>query len=309
LTCCGSGKSDDALKEQFNMAFDRWVSPWSRTWAHVIFKKHHTQLNDLWWSHHCASRRAANLARSVGEHESAIKAFPAASIDRGRANMSLQQWYGYYCEFDNWNRLSNALALCSYFEIFLVKVVSQALRSDPACLLNSPRAVDGVALLKRNELPDIKPQLLSITKNDWSGRVAAYRRFFSYVPPQLEDNIGELDHLRKLRNAVGHSFGRELEDYDSPLVFKAAELQRLSDTRLIKWLGIVENACNAIDDHLRKTHIGSFEIFDAYHSWDKKFHMGHQSEEGAFKHLFPPRTGLAGNVKYFREAIAHYRRS
>ncbi len=83
-------------------------------------------------------------------------------------------------------------------------------------------------------------------------------------------------------------------------------MQTLSDKRLVKWLGIVENACNAIDEHLRVKHIGAFEIFDAYYSWDKKFHMGHQNEEGAFKQLFPPRQGVG--AMYFRDALAYYKR-
>lgn len=291
------------------MPFNRWRCPWARTWSHVIFKKHHTQLNDLWWSHHSASRRAASIAKSVGHSSPAIKAFPAAAFHAGREKMPLEDWYKHYLEFDNWVRLSNAMALCSYFEVFLAKSVSLALRSDPATLLGSSRAVDGVKLLKENRLPDFKDEITSITKNNWSARIHAYRKYFGEVPNALASQESELDQLRILRNGVGHAFGRNLDDYESPFVFEPKALARLSEKRLKKWLGVVENAANAIEDHLRDKHIGAFEVFDAYHAWDKKFYPGSNNEQGAFRNLFPYRPGDASNAKYFKDAIDYYKKS
>lgn len=289
------------------MAFDRWKTPWDRTWAYVLFKKHHTQLNDLWWSHHCASRRASSIANSVGINNPTINAFPAAIVDKGRAHMQINEWYSHYSEFDNWVRLSNAMALNSYFEIYLSKVILLALRSDPATILNSSKAVDGVALLKLNDMPDFKDHLTVVTKGSWSARISAYKKNFGVVPIELLENESDLDQLRILRNGVGHAFGRELNDYESPLTFEIKKLQRLSDKRLKKWLGIVESVVNAIDKHLREDHIGAFEVFETYHAWDKKFHMGHTTEHHALKLLFPHRPGISRDPRYFEAAIHHYK--
>lgn len=291
------------------MLFERWKSPWDRTWAYVVFKKHHTQLNDLRWSHHCASRRASSIAKSVGGKNPASKAFPAAVSDKGRSNMPLDEWYVHYSDFDNWMRLSNSMALCSYFEIYIAKVVNLALRSDPAILLNSSKAVDGAVLLKNGSLPDFKDQVTSITKGTWSARISAYKKYFGTAPQALIDSESELDRLRILRNGVGHAFGRELNDYESPLVFEAKKLQRISDNRLEKWLGVVEKVVHAMDEHLREKHIGSFEVIEAYHAWDKKFHMGHTTEHATFKKLFPIRSGLTRQKKYFEDAIKYYKNS
>ncbi|WP_155631006.1 hypothetical protein [Burkholderia cepacia] len=289
------------------MHFDRWNSPWQRTWAFTIFKKHHTQLNDMWWSHHCASRRAASIAKSVGHTSPTIKAFPAAIFHESRSNLPLSEWYEHFCEFDNWVRLSSALALCSYFEIYLAKVVGLALRSDPAILLNSSKSVDGVVLLKNNKLSNFKDEITSVTKGDWSARVHAYKSIFDFVPDKLADEISELDQLRRLRNDVGHAFGRGVEDYESPLAMEVKGLQRLSEKRLKKWLGVVEKAVNSIDAHLRVAHIGAFEVFEAYHSWDKNFNMGNQSEHGAFKDIFPNTNGFPLKLTYCKDAIKYFK--
>lgn len=291
------------------MPFNRWECPWDRTWAYVVFKKHHTQLNDLWWSHHSASRRASSIAKSVGDKQPTVKAFPAAIFGTGRDQMPLSEWYKHYSEFDNWVRLSNAMALCGYFEVFLAKSANLALRSDPATLLNSSQAVDGVGLLKRGLLPDFKEQITSITKNNWSARLHSYEKYFGHVPNELASQESELDQLRKLRNGVGHAFGRDLDDYDSPFIFEPKALQRLSEKRLKKWLGIVEKAANAIDEHLREKHIGSFEIFEAYHAWDKKFNMGSKNEHGALRDLFPHRKNNGCNAQYFQNVIEYYKKS
>ncbi len=288
------------------MKFDRWKSPWARTWAYTIFKKHHTQLNDMWWSYHCASRRASSIAHSVGLDSPAIKAFPAAT-NMGREQVSLSDWYVHFREFDNWVRLSNAMALCAYFEVYLATVTNLALRSDPAILLNSPKAVDGVSLLKGNMLPDYKDKITSITKGDWSARIHAYKTCFAEVPKELENEISELDQLRILRNGVGHAFGRELDDYESPLVFMPVPLQRLSETRLKKWLGIVEKAVNSIEMHLREKHIGAFEVFETYHAWDRKYDIGRQNEHGALRELFPHANSVPPSAHYFKAAITYYR--
>lgn len=289
------------------MLFERWKSPWDRTWAYILFKKHHTQLNDLWWSHYCASRRASSIAKSVGDKSPACKAFPEAVSDKGRSNMPLDEWYAHYSEFDNWMRLSNSMALCSYFEIYISRVVNLALRSDPAILLNSSKAVDGAVLLKNGSLPDFKEQVTSITKGTWSARISAYKKYFGTAPQALIDNESELDKLRILRNGVGHAFGRELNDYESPLVFEIKKLQRVTDKRLEKWLGVVEKVVHAMDEHLREKHIGSFEVLEAYHAWDKKYHMGHKTEHQTFQNLFPRRHGLTQNKKYFEDAIKYYK--
>jgi hypothetical protein len=286
--------------------FNRWKCPWNRTWAFLIFKEHHTQLNEFWWAQKCAYGKSMSLAKSVGLDNKASQAFPDASFHVGRSNNTLRQWNNYYYSFGNWAKLSFAMGLCAYFEVYLATVVRIALSSDPAIKLKVSHAVDGVALLRNGQLPPVKPELELITKGTWHSRLAAYQKLFGSAPAVLINGASELDHLRILRNGVGHAFGRDIDAYESESCFKAKELTRLSDARLQKWLGVVEKSAVAIDAHLRDKHVGPFELFEFYHLWDKRYNKGSCSEAVAFKSMIPMRTGDATHANYFKELIDHY---
>lgn len=305
------------------MNFDRWTSPWSRTWQYRIFKAHHTQLNDMWWAHVVGSKAASKLASTYGAAAPTHSAFATAKHTT-RGALSLGDWYGHYTTFDNWVHLSCAVSLCAYFEVYLSRIVALALRSDPGVLLSSSRSVDGVKLLKAASLPDVAPYVMSVTKGSWPNRIAAYERIFGVVPGYFQSQATELDNLRRLRNSVGHAFGR-VGDEDQKFPAYAADpnmkgnlsrevieqahqpssFQRLSDVRLKKWLGIVENSVNSIEEHLRTNHIGSFELLQAYHFWDKAHNIGHQSPHGSLKSMFEQRPSL----EYCKQAITYYRRA
>jgi hypothetical protein len=291
------------------MAFDRWVSPWDRSWPFAVFKKHHTQLNELWWSHRCASGRAFSIAKSVGVGNSVVNAFPRAVIDKGRQALPLKEWNSFYSDFDNWVRLSSAVSLCSYFEIYLGKVVTLAIRSDPSVLLRCSKAIDGVILLKKNHVPDTKEKRISVTKGMWSARLASYEAMFSIAPPEFKSQISELDQLQRLRNGFGHTFGRDIDDYDEPIIFSPKPLQRLSEERLMKWMGIVEKAAQSIDKQLRVNHIGAFEVLEGYHLWDKKFPAGTIHEHVAFRSTFPSLQNKLKPAAYFKDAIHFYKKA
>lgn len=249
-----------------------------------------------------------SLAKSAGLDNKVSKVFPDASFHNGRAENTLRQWNNHYYGFENWAKLSFAMGLCGYFEVYLATISRLALSSDPATKLGVSQAVDGVALLRDGKLPQMKLDVESLTKRTWSSRVAAYQKLFGEVPQLLSDNISELDQLRILRNGVGHAFGREIDAYESESCFTAKDLTRLSDARLKKWLGVVEKSAVAIDEHLREAHIGAFEIFEFYHLWDKNYNKGSMSEAAAFKSIIPMRYGDATHVKYFKSVIDHYGR-
>ena len=289
--------------------FERWKCPWQRTWAFVIFKEHHTQLNEFWWAQKCAYGKSMSLAKSVGLDKKASLAFPDATFHAGRADNTLRQWNSRYYSFGNWAKLSFAMGLCAYFEVYLATVVRLALSSDPAVKLGVSRAVDGVALLKNEKLPPMKLEIESITKGTWSSRIAAYAKLFGSAPNILVSSASELDQLRILRNGVGHAFGRDIDAYESGSCFRAKELNRLSDARLQKWLGVVEKSAVAVDADLRDKHIGPFEIFEYYHSWDKQYNKGVHSKAGALKSLIPMRAGDATHLDYFQGLIDHYKKS
>jgi len=289
------------------MPFDRWKSPWPRTWPYAIFKKHHTQLNNLYWSNAAAATYVTTAVAKANPVDPISSVLKISAENGKRLNFSISIWQGQFKEFENWTRLNALMALCGYLETYLHSIATLALTSDPGLLISSHRAVDGISLVKRGALPELENQITGLTKGTWQSRVRNYKRLFTNVPSALQSALSDLDSMRKLRNGVGHSFGRMIEDYRSPLLMQPLPVQRLSEERLQRWLGVVEQCVNAIEQHLRITHVGGMEVLLNYHAWNKKYFKGHMSEEKAFKATFPYAQGRPPGVEYFRSAIAFYR--
>lgn len=293
------------------IAFDRWSSRWPRTWPQVVFKKHHSQLNDLYW---CSASASEFARRSLLSQPlvTPIDSLPelatmVARVGARRINYTISDWEAHLSESENWMRLSALMSLAGYFETYMHAIVLLALTSDPGVLISSPQAVDGMSLKKRAALPDLKKHLESVTSGTWQSRVNAYKRLFGFVPKTLEDSVGELSKLQKLRNGVGHSFGRFIDESRSPLQIRPTALQTLSEQRLLAWLKLVDDCVDAVEEHLSGTHIGAVEVLLKYHDWDKKFPLGHMNEEQALRALFPHDQGGPPPAKYFLSAIKFYR--
>jgi hypothetical protein len=291
------------------MAFSRWKYPWSRTWAYYVFKKHHTQLNQIMWSHHAASRRAATIAHGVGLMNPTKQAFPAAVVDPVRQLTPLSDWLACYVEFDNWSRLSACLSMASYLEHYIHKTVRLAISSDPGVILGKSKAIDGTVFLKGGALPfDIKPYIEGFTKGTWQSRLGNYQRYFGSAPAELVNAVTELDHLRVLRNSVGHRFGRAIDDDDSAPLAGMEEPERLSRKRLVNWLGLVEGVTTAVDAQLRSNHIGAYEVLEAY-ALVKKDKFTKQWEDRRLSKYFPSSQGLSLGDGYCRDAITFFNRA
>lgn len=293
------------------MTFDRWNCKWPRTWPQVVFKKHHSQLSHFYWSLTAAGEFSEQRFTAMPS-ATTIDSLPeltrlVSRVGGRRVNYNIPQWEKHLAEGANWMRLSALMSLAGYFETYMHAIVSLALISDPGILISSPRAVDGISLKKKNTFPDIKRHLDGITSGDWNSRISTYRRIFGKVPSILENSVGELSKLQKLRNGVGHSFGRFIDESRSPLQMKPIALQKLSEGKLLEWLGLVDDCVDAVEEHLRVDHIGAVETLLKYHEWDKKFPLRHMNEEQALRALFPPDQGNPPPAKYFLSAIKHYR--
>jgi hypothetical protein len=216
-------------------------------------------------------------------------------------------WRNHFAQFENWTRLSALISMTGYFETFVGTICRLSLMSDPGLVLRSSKAVDGIALIKRGEEPEFDHLLTAVTKGDWYARCAAYKGLFPTVPRAVISNLADLDAMRKLRNGVGHAFGRLISDYDDPLLRQIKPLQRLSESRLQRWLNIIETCANEIEDNLRNNHIGAFEMMLSYHKWNKQYHRGHSSESKAFRATVPADQGNPPSKEYFAELIDYYK--
>ena len=286
--------------------FDRWKCEWDRTWAHRVFRKHHTQLNSLYWAHLSAANHLLKVAKAYPETALAAEVFPIPADDKGRKNNRLGQWSQDYKEFINWVRLNVAVSLSGYLEVYLQSAATLALESDPGTLLGAPRAIDGATLLKTKDKYSYSDYATSVVKGTWHSRLHTYKGYFGGLPAVVESSISELEQLRELRNGVAHVFGRELGDYKSRINFELKPLQRLSNERLKKWLEVAANVALAIDDHLREAHIGAYEVINYYHSWNRRPYSGPLRKEAAFKKHLNSVVGSRLSTVYFRELISYY---
>ena|ERR1700761_3084683 len=293
------------------MTFHRWTCQWPRTWPYVVFKKHHSQLSHLYWSSTAATefarQKIAPLPPSTSLDTLAELAPLASRVGAHRFNYVIPHWEKHLSESENWMRLSALMSLAGYFETYMYAVASLALTSDPGVLISSPQATDGLILKKRGTLPDLKKHLEHITSGTWQSRVSTYKRLFSSVPKTLDDAVVELTKMQKLRNGVGHSFGRFIDDSRNPLQMRPTALQTLSESRLLEWLKLVDDCVGAVEEHLRASHIGAAEVLLKYHEWDKKFPLGHMNEEQALRALFPHDQGSPPPARYFLSAIRFYK--
>jgi hypothetical protein len=295
--------------------FSRWKSHWPRTWPYAVFKRHHTELNDLYWAGALAahsSERTVKISNQVGTQHIAT-ALPVRSSVAKRMNFTIDGWKAEFKEFGNWNRLAALMSLSSYFETYLSAVCQLALLSDPGLLLHSSKAVDGIALLKSFSASDefahikiIRDEVKSITQGEWNSRLTSYERFFGTAPAILKAAIPSFESIRHIRNGVGHTFGRLIPEYEDPLVFLPKPFQRLSEERLLKLLGEVEKVALAIDNQLQP-HVGAFEALLTYHRLEKKVVAG-KTEAQVLRGMFPFAQGAPPGKLYFEELIKFYKK-
>lgn len=192
-----------------------------------------------------------------------------AHPDAHRVPRKADAWRSFARNFENWTRLNATLALASYFEVYFSSAVRVAIQSRPGILLGVSDAVEGVALLKRSIPINTVGAVTTVTKGAWGSRIASYRRLFNHVPNELVTAEKDLESLRKVRNGVGHGFGRRLREVVDATVDLVSPMETLSEERLKEWLGLVDGIVVAIDSHLGHTHIGNFETVVHYHRWQQ----------------------------------------
>lgn len=268
-----------------------------------------TDLNEMLWASIPAISYAKGMYRRNKKAENPSSTprelFKASGADVRRLAHNLDRWNRFINEFENWNRLNSLVALISSFEVYLSSVVSLALESDPGLLLNAPRAVDGVHILKlKGENHNFFEYTEKVTKGTWAQRTNEFKRLFSSISPLLSQNIGELDKMRILRNQVAHAFGRDIikARYRNSTILENAE--RLSLKRLQKWLKLINDIVIELDDHLLANHIGEYEMVYLYHT---NKHSIDSKGVGWFKALMQRHSFSQMRSKVFcRELIRYY---
>jgi hypothetical protein len=292
-----------AAKQQ-TFTFDRWKTTNVRTLAYRKFKAHHTEINNLYWSHHAAKAGAYRLTKGKPETDDCDSVLPNTRNER-RRSITLGQWSESYVAFDNWSRLSAVIAATGYLEVFVKTIVDAACQSCPAILIGGTKQIDGITLLKTRAKYGFAKQAEACAKGTWQTRIRAYEDIFGNCPPAVANRVSDLDKLRNLRNAVGHAFGRKLGPTEIGKTLGDTPAVIVSQEALKNHLSLVNDVADAIEDHLSDAYIGCYETLAAYHFWaDRGSGMSH--ERKMFKKHFNKVEDVGISQTYFDNLIKFY---
>ncbi len=249
------------------MTFDRW-KPTSIPARLRVFSEHQTEINHIYWCV-AALHGAKKLVDGKPPTDRADVFFPNPNRERSR-DIKLEYWSRDYEAFDNWTRLAAVIAITGYFEIFLKNLADAACQSCPSVLVGGYKEFDGLRLLKT--LPDFgfRKQAEACCNGKWSARVKAYRDLFGECPQFIKDHTTDLDKLRILRNTVGHSFGRTLDDAKVGRSLVSEAPKKVMQTELIYYLDLVNKVAMSVDENLSCKIVGAYEILAHYHFWSGK---------------------------------------
>lgn len=289
------------------MIFDRKKMWLESTWAYRLFRYHHIELNLIYWS--CAPVASDALRRAQAESPSSetTDLFNFHTGDAARVPHPLSRWDDSFKMSQTWMRSTLALAIASILEVYIRTVVALALESNPGLLIGAPDVIDGVKLLKGNPSYSYLKYGERCATGEWSNRIASYKTFFGSAPADLENSISELEQLRKFRNGVGHTFGRDAQDYRTRMDVKPKRLTAISEDRLKTWLGLAEKVVKSIDGDLGSKHIGEYETLYFFHS--KILNLparGHTTPEATLSKELTLLHGHGPGKRFCKELIKYY---
>ena len=251
------------------MSFDRWVSKNPSTWPFQVYNNYSTELSHMFIAHVASERYVYQSLGKVAKWEDPIdQHFTFKDKIHQITFKDLKQWSNSFNDFDNWTNLNCLMAISSNLETYLAKTIQLALESDLGTLYGVSKRIDGIEILKHSAFNgfDFEDKVISCTKGEWGSRTNSFVKIFGAAPTVLKDNISALEKLRKLRNNVGHAFGREIEETRRHDEIKAPEISKLSRDKTIYYMKLIYAISKEIDKQLLANHIGEYQIVYFYHS-------------------------------------------
>ncbi len=194
----------------------RWNVPFEHSLPYRLFVKHFTEINKNYWANIPAAttieKKAENFYNDKGK--SPVDFFYIKKEDKRRLAPTFQEWKKEYREFQNYTRINLIVSLCSCFEVYLRGILSLSIESTPGIVFGDKDAFDGARLLKYNgELIEYNnttypfyKYIEKIVVGEWNNRIIGYKSIFGNVPEILNNNLGDLEKLRVLRNNIAHYF-------------------------------------------------------------------------------------------------------
>ncbi|EKO4003766.1 hypothetical protein DXJ57_03035 [Vibrio fluvialis] len=250
--------------------FERWFTREDCTWSFLVFQKHNAELTNMFMSHLASSKFTySNLGKTLGAKMSDPyeKWFPEINEMAYTGFFDVQAWSDAQNQFSNWVNLNCVMAMSANLETYMATVVSLALESDVGVLYGASRRIDGMEILKygREQPFNFDDYVIGCTKGDWSSRIACFEKTFGACPLVLKENIKSLEALRKLRNNVGHAFGRDIEASRQHDVLDISQMASLKTEKTIEYLRLIYKVAKDIDKQLFVNNIGAYQDLLFFH--------------------------------------------
>ena len=287
--------------------FDRFKPSIARSFALRTFNRYETEINQHFWSFKVVSDYARFLAQ---QQNLTAPTFPTSQIfhatgpDARRIPPNVSDWLNARKELENWLRLSALVSAAAYHEAYLRQIIRSALMADPFARQGAHKTIDGTILLKKGVEIKSTYEISLMTRGDWPTRYSHFERIFG-KPPAAAFPIAALEEIRKARNDFAHGFGRDL-NVPEPSMLVVAPALRLSQTRFIKFIGVLSTSATAIDRYMMSDFMGDFELVHAYHAWTTQAGPLRGTRDREFQKYIHGKLGSSKSRDFCRELIAYY---
>ena len=290
--------------------FQRWKHVQSHSWPFQVYKLYNEELSGFIWSIEATSKYTYQMLEKNGAkwEDLPTKHF-AIPNHRIWAMKDMKGWSDKFNESKNWIRLNAVMAISSNLETYLSSITALAIESNPGVLLGAPpRLIDGAKLLKIGALDDTiyEGHVEKCTKGEWPARLAEFERLFGVAPNSYRDGIKVLERMRRLRNNLGHAFGRDIEASRDFSFNTKQPIDHIQQTTLVKYLELAFNIAKDLDEFLLDEHIGEFQAILAYHMrYEEYSKLKNDGDRAvAFKKIYGKQDQLVG--KTFCKGLVEY---
>lgn len=261
--------------------FDRWSIPYkgAKTWAYMVFNKYETELKRLDMSFQaCKDYTFKSL---TFKDKAQLNDIASLYLKTGGDNsITIQMWRNTFGKmFLKWHQLNKLMALSAYFETYIASIIHLIIESNPSIILGISKKIDGIQLCKAGETIPVdftKDTIENCTKGAWSKRLASIKKLLlikkdHYLSILLDKSVKELECIRKMRNKVGHAFGRDIDDSRKWYETETPKINSLKEKRYLKWQKLIKAITRELDQYVMENHIGSFQELFFYHNHLNEF--------------------------------------
>ena len=292
-----------------NVTFERWGAPYPHLHSlpYRIFKESDNEVRSLVISYESSfSFVCSNLKKKGATWDSPAYDY---GLTENNKFITVRQWVDNSKKFANWMRLSLLMSMCSNVETYMASMIKESIESDPGIVMGISHQIDGIKLLKSGNKVDenvIADHIKKCTKDTWNSRLCYIEKLFGAMPV-IAKNIKYLEEIRRLRNTVGHAFGRNIEKSQQYNRIEIDPIERLSVKRYNKYITILFDMVQEFDEIVTRNHVGCFEIILQYHKiYESIKHLDKGSQVDALKETLHIETNTSVSKKMCRGVYIYY---